>query len=86
MRDTKIEDVYINYEAFELLCYDFDGRHKGPIEIEISSGEARKICEAIGLMGFIVEDGKLQTLYSERKFLENNAPHLNILESPEGSA
>lgn len=80
--DSKFEasGVYINYDAFELICYDV-GQRSGNIEIELSREEAKAICNAIGLLGFTkARDGKAACVYNAPVWEKNNAGHLSVVE------
>ena len=48
------EKIYINFSAFDLTCWDTDGKNTS-IAIGLTEEQARKVCDVIGLIGFAVE-------------------------------
>lgn len=56
---------YINYNEFELICWDTDGEGTN-VGIDITKDQARQICEIIGLVGFSKdENGVIQGLHKK---------------------
>lgn len=77
------DELYINYESFELTVYDM-GDGKGNMAMGLSIAEAKAVCKAIGLMGFRQRDGKTQTVYNAETWGDLNTRHLKILENTGG--
>lgn len=56
---------YINYNEFELVCWDTDGEGTN-VGIDITKDQAKQICEIIGLVGFSKdENGTIQGLHKK---------------------
>lgn len=71
----KIEKPYINYDEFELVCWDADGEDTN-IGIDVTKDQARQICEIIGLIGFTKnEDDEIQGVYKKTDTL--SLTHIN---------
>lgn len=49
---------YINYDEFELVCWDTDGNGTN-VSLDLTKNQVNQICEIIGLLGFGEEDGKI---------------------------
>lgn len=58
-------DFYINYNSFELVCWDTDGNDTN-VSIELTEEQAKKVCEAIGLIGFAEENGNIVVGYKKQ--------------------
>lgn len=66
---------YINYDEFELVCWDTDGEGTN-VGIDIDKNQARQICEIIGLIGFNKdENGTIQGLHKKTDGL--SLTHIN---------
>lgn len=59
-------DFYINYNSFELVCWDTDGNDTN-VSIELTEEQAKKVCETIGLIGFAEENGNIVGGYKKTK-------------------
>lgn len=55
-------NLYLNLSEFELICLDADGKHTN-IGIDLTTGQAKKICEIIGLLGFAEENNEIVGIY-----------------------
>lgn len=45
-----------------MICWDADGKHTN-IGIDLTTGQAKKICEIIGLLGFAEENNEIVGIY-----------------------
>lgn len=50
--------LYIDYNEFELVCWDTDGKGTN-VAISLTEEQAKKVCDIIGLIGFAEESGKI---------------------------
>lgn len=61
-----MKNTYINYDSFELICWDTDGNNTNVI-LDLTKEQVKQICKLIGLIGFQNKKGEIYAVYTRRR-------------------